>query len=142
MNPLAIKAWVLAVAGVLALAIGGGIGWSVNGWRLNAEMASIKADRATDQAKQAQTALSDLADASKKIHDAAENAQTDLSGINTQLQHIREDFKNAKAAPLPIDCRPDAVRVRELSDASRTVDQAIAGQRTSTGLQAERQSGS
>lgn len=120
----------------LAAAVGFGAGWLVNGWRKDAELAEIKAERAEGRADQVQAALDDLATGAAKIRASADGYSADVSALDAKLEAIRKDFKNAK--PLPPDCRPDAPRVRELTSVATAVDQAIARQRTGSGLQAER----
>lgn len=126
MNPLSINS-VSFGAVVLAAVLGTSAGWAVNGWRLGAEIAGLKADREKDRADQAQAALADLAKAAQLVKLAADGAQSDLSSLSTKLDQIRKDVKNAKPAPLPVDCRPDAPRVRELTGAAAAVDEAVAG---------------
>lgn len=129
-----IKAVLLVALGVLLFAAG----WHVNGWRLNGQIEQLKAARAADQAVQATAALADLTAAADKINKAAGSAHVDVAGLNTKLDQIRKDFRDAKPAPLPADCRPDAVRVRELAAAADAVDQAVTRQRSGSGLQAGR----
>lgn len=110
-------------AAVLAVAVFAA-GWSVNGWRKDAEIERMRTA----------TALADLADANKAIEDIgkASNAirtkADEYAGINStlgaKLDAIRKDMKNAK--PLPVDCRPDDFRVRKLSDAVDAAKQAAA----------------
>jgi hypothetical protein len=127
MSPLTLNPLALLVGGALAVAIGFGSGWTANGWRLDAEISSIKADRASDRADQAQAALTDLAEAAKKIKDAADGAGIEFFAVNTQLADIKKDLKNANAKPLPPDCRPDTVRVRSLAAAVDATNKAAAG---------------
>lgn len=129
MNPLSIKPLVFLGALAAAAASGGVAAWTVNGWRLGTEIAELKANREKVRADQAQAALADLAQASRLIKLAADGAQADLSSLTAKLNLIRKDVKNAKPAPLPAGCRPDAPRVRELTAAAAAVDEAIAGQR-------------
>lgn len=135
MNPLSINPLALLGGALAAVAIGFGSGWAANGWRLGAEISAIKAERATDRADQAQAALTDLAEASKKINDAAGGAQADISSLGVKLDQIQKDFKNAKPTPLPPGCRPDAVRVRSLAAAVDATNAAIAGLRLSSTMQ-------
>lgn len=135
MNPFAIHPLALLAGAAVALTIGFGTGWQVNGWRLGAKIEHIKAERAADDAKQTETALKDLVTAAGKIKAAADGANVDLSQLGRQLDQISKDYKNAKPTPLPVDCRPDAPRVRKLTAAATATDQAIAGLRLSQTLQ-------
>jgi len=111
-------------AGLAAAVLGFGAGWAINGWRLGAELAGEKAARAQDHAAQAGAALSALqADAS-----AIRQAATEYAGIQStlapKLTALTKELRNAK--PLPADCRPDPVRVRNLDAAIDAANQAAA----------------
>lgn len=127
MNPLTLNPLALLAGGALAVAIGFGAGWKTNGWRLDAEISSIKADRANDRATQSEAALTDLAEASRRIKEAADGAGFEFSVVSAQLADIKKDLKNANAKPLPPDCRPDSVRVRSLAAAVDATNKAAAG---------------
>lgn len=104
-------------------------GMQVQSWRLGEQIAQAKDARANEIATQSQEALADLVNASKAIKSAADGAHVDVSALNTKLDVIRKDFRDANAAPLPVDCRPDAPRVRKLTSAAAETDEAIARQR-------------
>ena len=111
-------------AGAVAAVLAFGAGWAVNGWRLGAELAGEKAARAQDQAAQAGATLSTLqADAA-----AIRKATTEYAGIQSTLAPkiaaLTKELRNAK--PLPADCRPDPVRVRNLDAAIDAANQAAA----------------
>jgi hypothetical protein len=107
------------------VALGTAGGWLVQGWRKDAEIADLKRNQADSKAGQYKAALDDLTTASKRINEAAAGARVDLSAVTGQLTTIRKEFKDAK--PLPDNCKPDAVRVRQLAATADAVDQAIAG---------------
>lgn len=106
-------------AGVLAF----GAGWVVNGWRLGNELANVKAKHAQEKAGQVAAALTTLQADAEAIHKAA----TEYAGIETTLAPkiaaLTKELRNAK--PLPMDCRPDAMRVRNLDSAIDAANQAI-----------------
>lgn len=133
MSPL-----VMLVAGVLIAATAGGAGWTANGWRKDAEIATLQKRQSDDVAKRSQAALDDIAGAAKHIKTQAESAQIDVSAVDAKLSALHKEFKNAKPAPLPVDCRPDAVRVRKLSAAANAVTEAIAGQHPGGAVQTAR----
>jgi hypothetical protein len=118
--------WLLLALFLAGLAMGTGTGWVVNGWRLGHDLAELQAAHADERANQAQAALQDLAEATKKINDAAAGAQADVSVLNSKLDLMRKEFKHAKPAPLPVDCRADAVRMRDLRAAADAANQAAA----------------
>lgn len=43
------RAWIIAGAVVVLLAVGGGIGWSLNGWRLSGQIADAKTQTADER---------------------------------------------------------------------------------------------
>jgi len=128
-------ALVLVVIGAAAGGIGG---WTAQGWRKDAQIADLQRSQAQTAAGQYKAALDDLEAASKRINAAAAGARVDLSTVTGQLAAIRKDFQNAKPAPLPDGCRPDPVRVRQLTAAAGAVDQAIAGSVAGRAMQPER----
>lgn len=118
-----IKALVLAVG----VAVAFGAGFAVQGWRLGAQIAELKASRANEIAAQSQAALNDLSDASKKINQAANDYASIETTLGKKMDQLRKDFKDAK--PLPPDCRPDSVRVRNLDAAIDAANEAAAGRK-------------
>lgn len=113
------------VVAVVALACATfGAGWTVKGWRKDAELAQLTAARAQSDLATVNQALGQLQTASADIRARAD----EYRGITTQLgatvSTIRKELKNAK--PLPADCRPDDFRVRKLSNAVDAAKQAAA----------------
>ena len=108
-----------AAAGALAFCVG----WVVNGWRLNGEISRITAAHAEQKASQVAGALTTLQADAEVIHKAA----SEYAGIETTLAPkiaaLTKELRNAK--PLPVDCRPDAYRVRNLDSAIDAANQAI-----------------
>jgi hypothetical protein len=115
-----------AAAGAVALVVGlaFGAGWVVNGWRLAAGMASLRVKHSEEKAAQADSALTTL----KADADAVHTAAVEYAGIqNTLAPKITALTKELRNAPrLPADCRPDAVRVRNLDAAIDAANQAAA----------------
>lgn len=99
-------------------------GWTVNGWRKDAEIAELTAARAQADLASANTALSDLREAGARVRQSADDYLTIKSDLGAKLDAIRKDLKNAK--PLPVGCRPDDFRVRKLADAVDAAKQAAA----------------
>lgn len=121
MSPLAIFG-----SAALCFALGAGAGWTGNGWRKNAEIADLQKMRAEDKATQATAALDDLTKAAKTINAAAAQYGQVQITLGAKLDQISKDMKNAK--PLPIDCRPDDFRLRNLRATVEAANQAAAGQ--------------
>lgn len=108
---------------LLVAAAGFGSGWLVNGWRLHSDLARIEAAHAKEKAEQATAAMTTLKADADKIHEAA----TEYTGIqNILAPKIAALTKELRNAPrLPVDCRPDDVRVRNLDTAIDAANQAI-----------------
>lgn len=126
MTPEQIK---LAIQGaVLAglLAIGFAAGWFINGWRLHADVADLKTARAVEIAVQYKDAAEDLKASAEVVKEAAIGNRTDVTAISSKLAAIDQRIKNAPPAPLPPDCKPGPVRLRDLSEAAAAVDKTIA----------------
>ncbi|MEN6586150.1 MAG: hypothetical protein ABFE02_08940 [Sulfuricella sp.] len=125
----------LIAAGVgllLAVAILFGAGWTIRGWKDEAEIAGLKTEQANTAAEQANAALSDLASATATINKAARRYGEQQSELATQIADLKKDLKNE--IPLPADCVPSAGRVRKLQTGIDTVNKAIAGQRPSSAV--------
>ena len=99
-------------------------GWMTHGWRKDAEIAELAAARAQADLASANLALTDLKAAGAIIRQSADEYLAIHSTLSAKLDAIRKDLKNGK--PLPADCRPDAQRMRSLSDAVEAAKQAAA----------------
>jgi hypothetical protein len=108
---------------LLVLALGFGTGWLVNGWRLHSALAKMEAGHAKEKAEQAIAAMTALKADAATIHQAA----TEFAGIqNTLAPKMVALTKELRNAPrLPVDCKPDPVRVRNLDSAIDAANQAI-----------------
>lgn len=93
---------------------------------LKIEIANMKKDNAESISQASQVALEDYKTAAEVVTAAALGAQTDLSAVNTQLAAIRRNQKNAPPPPLPDDCKPGPVRLRNLAESAAAADKAIA----------------
>lgn len=113
-----------AVAVVALAAATFGAGWTVNGWRKDAELAELTAARAQSDLATVNQALGDLRAAGADIRARADEYRGITTELGAAASAIRKELKNAK--PLPADCRPDDFRVRKLSDAVDAAKQAAA----------------
>jgi hypothetical protein len=129
-----ILSWKLAAitsAAALAVGIAAGAG-GMHVWKagqiagLKVNIAELKQAKAEDVSVKSQQALTDLADASKKIKEAAQTGQADVSAITAKLDVIRRNQNVKPPAPLPVDCKPGPERVRNLTDSAAAVNSAIA----------------
>lgn len=112
----------VALAGLCASLFA--MGWVTNGWRKDAEIAELTAARAQADLASANQALGDLRTASGTIREKADEFAGIQTTLGAKLDAIRKDLKNAQK--LPTDCRPDAGRVRLMSDAVDAAKQAAA----------------
>jgi len=125
-----IPTWPIA-AGALVVGLAGG-GFGAKLWYadtiadLKIAAAETKRDEANAISQASQVALSDYKTAAEVIAAAALGAQTDLSAVNTQLAAIRRNQKNAPPPPLPADCKPGPVRLRNLAESAAAADAALA----------------
>jgi hypothetical protein len=117
--------YITAIIAAICLAFGMGTGWEINGWRLNGKIATLQSAHSDEISRQATGALKDLKEATGIINDAAKNAKTDNLNLNNQLAGIRRDIKNAPK--LPIDCKPDDIRMRSLAASIDATNKAITG---------------
>lgn len=127
--PDALKPWAVLTGVVLLVLAGMAIGWVANGWRMSAEIAEAHEAQAVDREASARAALADLVEGASKVKAAAASYNSERAVIAGKLDQLSKDFNSyAKDKPLPADCRPDAGRVRSLSDAIAAAKQAAARQ--------------
>lgn len=126
MNPFLLNPLHALAAGVVALAIGFGGGWSVNGWRLGAQLSELRAAHAEEKSKQAMDTVTTMKADAQSIHDAAKQFTTIQNSLGPKFDALKKEVRNAK--PLPAGCAPDDVRVRNLDAAIEAANAAAAGQ--------------
>lgn len=93
-----------------------GLGWQVNGWRLNAKISALNESHAKElaqaqaQARAAEKAMQDAADKLRRDHDAKVRVITNR--LNTTLAQLRQrpkrpassPAKSTSAGPAPTGC--------------------------------------
>jgi len=114
------------VVGLVAGATGSKLWYADAIADLKIAAAETKRDEANAISQASQVALSDLVTGAQQIKAAALGAQTDLTTVNAQLAAIRRNQKNAPPPPLPADCKPGPVRLRNLAESAAAADAAIA----------------
>jgi len=110
--------WVRLAAAVLGAAIvfGGGV-YVGRRWDAVA-LADVRAEQANQAAANATGALNKLTAYITAMQSASANYTGTRDQLFAKLDSIKKEFHDAvKPAPLPPDCRPDAARVRALSQA-------------------------
>ncbi|MGO4761827.1 hypothetical protein AB4120_04725 [Cupriavidus sp. 2KB_3] len=108
----------LVAAGIFAA------GWAANGWRKDAEIGRMTTASSQADLASANQALGDLCTAGETIRAKADEFAGIKTTLGAKLDAIRKHLKNAPK--LPADCRPDAGRVRLMSDAVDAAKQAAA----------------
>jgi len=115
------------VVAVIAAAGAAG-GWVVQGWRKDADIADLKREQADDRAAGTAAALTDLVTAAGNVKAAAQGYVSARNDLTTAMSAISKDLKNVqKQNPLPVDCRPDAGRLRNLQAAVAAANAAASG---------------
>lgn len=114
-NPYLI--WIKVGALMIALASAAGASWYVTH---NIDAAKLEAVELADS--KAQTAnisasLTQLQGFIATMHSADADYNSKLDAINAQFANLKQELSNATHTPLPADCKPDAGRLRVLSDA-------------------------
>jgi hypothetical protein len=112
------------VVGALVLGAAGGA--ALDNTIMSSKIDKIKLANAEAISQASQKALTDYQTGAELIKASATAAQTDLTTINKQLAVIRKEQKNVPPPPLPVDCKPGAVRLRNLAETAAAADNAIA----------------
>ncbi|MBV7482537.1 hypothetical protein [Bordetella sp. BOR01] len=115
-----------AVAGAAGALVMGVVVGVAQEWRLGVKIADCQRDQAQAQASAATVSLSQLTADLQGVAAAARRASETAEQLPAQIGIISKALKDAK--PLPAGCRPDADRVRNLTDAVHTAKRAAAGQ--------------
>lgn len=95
-------------------------GWLINGWRISAGIEKEKS-QAMQEAGEMYRKKAEAINRQAKAY--SENAEK----LNNQIASLKKELAHAKKPPLPLDCRPDAGRLRILRDAV-TAANAATGQ--------------
>lgn len=114
--------WGLGVVTLVFLA-GVGLGATVNGWRLNGQIAEVQREAAEKLAAERVAALDEYTRLDKELKAAGVILADSEAKLKAQLSTIRKDRTNAP--PLPADCKPDPVRLRSLERAIGAANSAI-----------------
>jgi hypothetical protein len=121
----------------LSAVLAGGVAWYATSLPYKAEIANMKAAQAQSIAANAQAALKQYAGDAATINAAANGLIAIEQGLNSKFGSLTLDLaSHEKAVPLPADCKPDAFRLRVLSDAVAAANAAAAGREVSAGLPA------
>lgn len=111
----------VVLAGML---LAGLAGWFTSGWRHDVEIADLQRAHAEYRARLTEQALADVEADARVIRTAAAEFGAIQSTLAPRMAALTKELSNAK--PLPADCRPDPVRVRNLEAAIDAANQIIA----------------
>lgn len=117
----ALATGILVLVGLL---LAGAAGWAAKGWRHGAEIAELRRAHAEFRAGLSEQTLADVQADAATIRKAATEFATIQSTLAPRMTALTKELRNAK--PLPPDCRPDPVRVRNLDAAIDAANQVIA----------------
>lgn len=113
------RAAVIAGAVVVLLAVGVGIGWSLNGWRLSGQVADAKAETASARdahqadlamissaaAQQVREALAKQQDAQRKVADLDQRHTKELKDAQTENYVLRGKLERGGRVRVAANCR-------------------------------------
>ncbi len=126
-----LPSWPTVAAGLVIGAAAGAVGmhtWDASTIAgLKIDIANSKTVAAQTVAVQSQAALKDFTDVAANIKASAQTGQVQFSALGAKLDTINRNLKNAKPAPLAVDCRPGAVRVRNLTESAAAVNETAFG---------------
>jgi hypothetical protein len=117
------KASFMVGAGLAAGVLAFGAGWVINGWRLETALSKLKTAQAVEKSNQATAALTTLQADAAAIHTAATEYASIQNTIAPKIAALTKELRNAK--PLPVDCKPDPVRVHNLDAAIDAANASI-----------------
>lgn len=113
------------IIGVIAALIGGVIGWGANGWRLSAEVAKAKEEYSDAKLDAWHKFLDDLQANMGRMADAAEVNKVKTADIDAGVDKLVKGLRNAK--PMPVECRLDDFRVKELQATVSELQKTLQG---------------
>lgn len=120
--------WIKLAGFVLALAAAGYASHYVTKAVDDRALAAVQLADSKAQTASVTASLDQLQTFITNMHTADDGYTADITAINNALVVIKKEFNNATLKPLAADCRPDAGRLRVLTDAV-----AAANARASTG---------
>ena len=123
MIPAPYRTLAVVILVLVGLLLAGAGGWFANGWRHDAEIADLRRAHAEYRAGLSEQALADVQAEAKTIRTAAAEFAAIQSTLAPRMTALTKELRNAK--PLPPDCRPDPVRVRNLDAAIDAANKSI-----------------
>jgi hypothetical protein len=127
LNPLTPYLFWIKLAGVVILCLGSAA--AANYVRGNADQvkySALELSKAKADTKSVQDSLAQLQGFISTMDAAGGDYTAALATIKAQFATIQKELTNALLKPLPADCRPDAGRLRVLTDAVNATRQGAA----------------
>lgn len=119
--------WGYVGAAVIAAALATSATYFVTSRTYETTIAKMERDQAKAQAVSVTASLDKLQSYIASIHQAGIDYGAKQAALFAKLDSLKGEFRNAiKPNPLPADCRPDDVRVRELYTAIEAANAAAA----------------
>lgn len=133
------RAWVIAGAAVVLLAMGTGIGWSLNGWRLAGQVADAKTETANERtahqadlaaisnaaAQQVSQALAKQQEAQQAVADLDRKHTEELKSAKEENKRLRGDVADGRRRlQLKASCPADSHNVPNAAGAASLADGA------------------
>ncbi len=119
MNPLSLLSgvWGYIAAAVLAGAVAASSTWYVTHKIDSAQLLAVQLADSKAQTVSVAASLIQLQGFISKMDAAGGDYSAALAQINADFAALKKEFANATLKPLPADCRPDAGRLRVLTNA-------------------------
>nr|WP_314563239.1 lysis protein [uncultured Pseudomonas sp.] len=149
------RAWVIAGAVVVLLAVGIGIGWSLNGWRLAGQVADARAEIASERsahqadmtaisnaaAQQVSEALAKQQNAQQKVADLDQKHAKELKDAQAENDVLRGRLERGGGVRVAANCPANPVSVPAAAgtasvDHAGTVELSPAAGRNVLGIRA------
>lgn len=119
------RAWFIAGAAVVLLAVGIGIGWSLNGWRLSGQVADAKTETADERsayqadltaisnaaAQQVREALAKQQDAQQAVADLDRKHMKELKDAQAENDVLRDRLKRGGGVRVAANCPANPIGV-------------------------------
>ena len=119
MNPLSLLTgvWGYVAAAIVAASLAGSATYYVEHAVEENKVSALKLEASQTKAASATASLTQLQGFISKMQVADTDYGATLGAINNSFVVIKKEFNNAKVVALPADCKPDAGRLRVLTDA-------------------------
>jgi hypothetical protein len=126
--------WIKFAGAALALAAAFGAGMWLQGTIKDRRIAQIERDAAEQTAIDATAAITTLQRFVSQMNLAAVDYGKNQDALFAKLDALNKRFRDAtKAAPLPVDCRPDDIRMQHLFEAISAANAAAASTGSGSG---------